>query len=367
MVCYMWIFAELLNGTPENCISYVMTLHGITFLFPLFLTYEYLKPCYPDHVPSFESVKKLALVIATVSAFVGSVNLSTGVYMALSKNWQPVIVLVIGGYRAISGLLIEYIGLSSGAKVSIKTVIMFGSVIDLVYEVYSGTLLTGAKSGLSLVLPAVMDLGGNIGLMCYIWIFPVSQGTQFVFLVTLALREMVELVASAGVMGIICSIWYFNKTDYFMIDVVSDEGLLNAALMSVSDFFLELFVFIIFERMVYKVWKVSLSDLGQAYIRSIGKAETFCFICGWVFYVMMFMNYHYGCDYFMNFEWMNEENLAIAALNDGTPTWCDIMQSEGVSCYNYDYTPRNLNATMIVNATMNVINATLCGNATVED
>ena len=178
-----------------------------------------------------------------------------------------------------------------------------------------------------------------------------------------------ELVASAGVMGVICSIWYRNKTDYFMIDVATDEAIRNAGLMSVGDFFLELFVFIIFDRMVYNVWKVSLFDLGQAYIRSIGKAETFCLICWSSMYLFMFMNYHYGCDYFMNFEWMSEENLAIAALNDGTPTWCDIMQSEGVSCYSLDYmyTPRNLNATMIVNATMNVINPTLSGNATVED
>ena len=146
-----------------------------------------------------------------------------------------------------------------------------------------------------------------------------------------------------------------------MIDVASNEAIRNAALMSVLDFFLELAVFIIFDRMIYKVWKVSLFDLGQAYIRLIGKAETFCLVCGFVVYSFMFMNYHYGCDYFMNFEWMTEENLAIAELNDGSPTWCDIMQSEGFSCYSYDYTPiGRKNVTMIVNAT-------LSGEATVED
>ena len=112
------------------------------------------------------------------------------------------------------------------------------------------------------------------------------------------------MVASVGVTGIICSIWYFNRFDYYMIDVATDKAIRNAALMSILDFVLELIVFIIFDRMVFTVWKVSLFDLGQAYIRSIGRAETYFLICGFCCYLFMFMNYHYGCDYFFTFEWM---------------------------------------------------------------
>ena len=325
---------------------------NITVLLPLLVTYKYLKNRYKTQVPSARSLLNIAIMLLITSAFVAALPLTTGAYMFLSKTWQPAIIVVVGGYRTACGFLIEYIGFNSRTKVDIRTVILMGLIVDLVYEVYASTLLTGAKSGISLVLPAIMDLGGNISLMVYIWIFPVSQGTQFAFLVALALREMVEMVASAGVMGIICSIWYFNRYDYYMMDVATDIAIRNAALMSVGDFFMELTVFVIFDRMVNKLWKVSLLDLGQAYVRSIGKAETYCLVCGFSCYLFMFMNYHYGCDYFFDFEWMTEENLAIAELNDGSPTWCDIMQGGGFSCYSYDYTPMSGNATMSFNETV---------------
>ena len=86
------------------------------------------------------------------------------------------------------------------------------------------------------MMPAIMDLGGNISAMAYIWISPVSQGTQFAYLVALAIREFIEMVASIGVVGVTGSIWYFNRFDYFMIDVATDEAIRNAALMSIGDF-----------------------------------------------------------------------------------------------------------------------------------
>ena len=48
--------------------------------------------------------------------------------------------------------------------------------------------------------------------------------------------------------------------------------------------------------MVYRLWKVSLFDLAQAYIRSIGKFEMFALASCCVMYIFLFMNYHFECD-----------------------------------------------------------------------
>ena len=81
-----------------------------------------------------------------------------------------------------------------------------------------------------------------------------------------------------------------------LFDVISSEAFRNAWLMAISDFIGELIVFVIFDRMVYKTWKVSLFDLGQSYILSIGKFEMFALTACSVMYIFMFMNYHMGCD-----------------------------------------------------------------------
>ena len=99
--------------------------------------------------------------------------------------------------------MVGKIGLTIGKSLSISSGLISGLVINIIYEIDSGTLLPGAKPGLTLALPRMIDLGGNIGLMMYVWLFPILQGTQFAFLVSLALREMVEMVASAGVTSIV--------------------------------------------------------------------------------------------------------------------------------------------------------------------
>ena len=180
-----------------------------------------------------------------------------------------------------------------------------------------------------------MDLGGNIGTILFIWFFPISQGTQLAFLVALGIRELVEMLVSIGVMTAVTGIFYFNRFDYYIIDVVSDADFRNAWIMALIDFGGELVVFIILDRMVYRVWKLSLFDLAQAYIRSIGNFEIFSLTCTSTIYIFLFMNYHYGCDYFWYFEWLTEENLAIAARNNGTISWCEMLQNDGFSCYNF--------------------------------
>ena len=51
----------------------------------------------------------------------------------------------VGMFRVACNSLIDYIGLSSGAKVDIKVVILFGFVIDLLYEAHASMLLAGGK------------------------------------------------------------------------------------------------------------------------------------------------------------------------------------------------------------------------------
>ena len=41
-----------------------------------------------------------------------------------------------------------------------------------------------------------------------------------------------------------------------------------------------------------------------------------------------------GMVYSFNFEWLSEKNLDNSERNDGTPSWCQVLQSAGKSCYN---------------------------------
>jgi len=339
--------SNLLWVSPAPWVAMLQT--NVTILIPLIVGYKYLKSHYPTHVPSFEELKRLLVLVVIDGIFIGILPLSIGLYMTLDK-WQPALVVGIGVYRVLSTAAIEKIalGTKNGNKgISTGSFIVFMLVIDMMYETYACSLLAGAKSGYALALPPMMDLGGNIGAMAFLWLYPVSPGTQFAFLVSLALREMVEMMVSIGVMTVFTGIYYFNRYDFYMIDVVLSEAFRNAWLMAISDFIGELIVFVILERMVYKTRKVSLFDLGQAYIRSIGKFEMFSLTACSVMYILMFMNYHMGCDYFFNFEWMTEENLAIAARNNRTVSWCELLQNDGFSCYNYDYTPMIYNVTVV--------------------
>ena len=255
--------------------------------------------------------------------------------MSVSNKWQPAVVLGMGGLRVLANFMIERKGLCKKNRLSVKSFVYIGLIVDLMYETYSRTLFVGAKSGAALALPPLMDFCGNLGSMAIIWLVPVNPATQFAFLVSLAMREFMELISSLGTMTVISSVWYFNRFDYYVIDVASEEAIRNTCLMSIFDFFSELAVLFVFDRMVHKVWEVSLIDLAQAFIRSTGRWEMFFLTCSCTIYMFMFGNYHYGSDYFFNFEWMTEENLLIAEMDDGTPTFCDILQEQGKSCYNW--------------------------------
>ena len=165
-------------------------------------------------------------MLGIVSAFVGALPLTTGAYMTLNKTWQIVLVAGIGVYRVACITSIKKVGL--GSDVSIIAIVTLMIMVDFAYEIHASSLLAGAKSGIALVLPALMDLGGNMFVMTKIWLNPISPGNQFRVLVAIALREMAEMAVSVGVMSGYTGIYFFNRYDFYMLDVVSYEAFRNA-------------------------------------------------------------------------------------------------------------------------------------------
>ena len=212
--------------------------------------------------------------------------------------------------------------------------------MDILHEVYKSSLLFGAKSAQALIMPPAIDLLSNIAMMANFTMNPnSSHGIQVALLVSMSIHEMIEVCASSGVMIIYGMVWFFNRNDYYMIDTVSNYSMRNAAIMAAVDCGGELLIFAIFNKIVRGVWKVSLVDLGQAFIRGcIGVTETCCVAIGLIIYLFVSMNYHYGCDYFFTFEWLNAgENSTIVETEGGevvSLNWCQMLQSDGKSCYN---------------------------------
>ena len=223
------------------------------------------------------------------------------------------------------------------SKVSIQSYLLIIVIVDLMYEIQTRALLTGAKSTYSLILPTVMELSGNICAVTFVWLYPSSPSYVYRSLTIIALRELMEVVTSLGVMTVVSGIYYFNRFDYFMIDVITPEAFRNAWIMACSSSVIDVVLLIILDFVVRKVWKgLSLFDLGLSFLSAIGLWRIFLVFFCCIGYIFGFMNYHFGCDYFFRFEWMTEENLAIADRNDGTPSWCEIRQMEGKSCYNWE-------------------------------
>ena len=134
---------------------------------------------------------------------------------------------------------------------------------------------------------------------------------------------------SIGVIGVFTSAWYFNKPNFYMIDVTTWEELFQGLLTSFLNFLSELIGLLLFDRVVYKVFRVSLIELGVAFVSTVGHLEFFAICAGCTSYILFFMVYHAGSDYYFKFEWMKEENK-----ND--PSWCDLMQQSRSSCF-YQY------------------------------
>jgi len=82
--------------------------------------------------------------------------------------------------------------------------------------------------------------------------------------------------------------------------------------------------------MTKKVWNLTPLDLSQAFCAAIGRFEFFGMMAGSTTFILVFLQYHFGSDYFFQFHWLNED-----IMND--PTFCEDLQALGKSCYQISY------------------------------
>ncbi|GMH93897.1 hypothetical protein TL16_g12751 [Triparma laevis f. inornata] len=276
----------------------------------------------PKHLIQPNEFKRFLLIVIFVIPFVAILPLSTGFYILLKGYKQLALVTALSSMRFLEVFGIEWLGLG---KVNELTILVLELVIDVFYETHAATLFSGADLGITLAFPPLLDLLGNLGTMAYIYYFQRhDKNAQTLSLIALATREIVEISTSLGVTVVFGSIWLFRKEHYFMIDTVEQHELERAFTMSLIDFLTEIVVLLLFDRVVYSVWRVHLYDLAQAFARAIGFYELFGMICGCVIFILTFLMYHFGGDYFMNFEWMEMDDF------DG---WCAAMQRNASSCY----------------------------------
>eukprot|EP00519_Triparma_laevis_P000844 CAMPEP_0182508240 /NCGR_PEP_ID=MMETSP1321-20130603/24625_1 /TAXON_ID=91990 /ORGANISM="Bolidomonas sp., Strain RCC1657" /LENGTH=964 /DNA_ID=CAMNT_0024714283 /DNA_START=132 /DNA_END=3023 /DNA_ORIENTATION=+ len=256
----------------------------------------------PRHLITKKEFKRFLLIVIFVIPFVAVLPLSTGFYMVLDGYKQLGLVTVIGGLRFVEVLGIERLGLG---KVNELTILVLEMVVDVFYETHAATLFSGADLGITLAFPPLLDLMGNVSTMGYIYYYQRNdKNAQTLSLIALATREIVEISTSLGVTFVFGSIWLFRSSHFFMIDAVKLEELERAFTMSVIDFCTEVVVLLLFDRLVYQVWRVHLYDLAQAFASAIGFYELFGMICGCVIFILTFLMYHFGGDFFMNFEWL---------------------------------------------------------------
>ena len=298
--------------TPVQCIS----------------IFAYLQRYHREKCASLKEMKHVLVVLQfLLLPLILYLPFSTSFYLALKGFPQLAFVAASAFLRVGVTSAIEYVATSTRLKVSDFTVITALSIVDLCYETQASTLLSKADFYMTLALPPVLDAVGNVVTLVYVLVYlRGNQAQQVSQLIALAIREFVEVSTSIGVMGVFTSAWYFNKPHFFMIDVTTLKELRQGLLTSLFNFLSELVGLLIFDRVVYKVFRVSLIGLGVAFISTVGRIEFFAICAGCTMYTMFFLVYHAGSDYYFKFEWTKEENK-----ND--PHWCDVKQQSDLSCF----------------------------------
>ena len=89
------------------------------------------------------------------------------------------------------------------------------------------------------------------------------------------------------------SIWHFGREHYFMIDAVQPAELERASIMSIVDFTTELMVLLLFDILVYHVWRVHLYNLAQDFARAVRWMEVFSTVADCIF-ILTFLMHHFG-------------------------------------------------------------------------
>ena len=289
-----------------------------------FVIYKYLKSQYPHEVCSWKEMKWVIIVLCWIIPYVAFLPLSTGLYLTLSGYWQFGLVMVQGGFRWVIICGIEYLGEN---RVSQLTILVFELVCDMFYETHAASQMAAADLGITLACQPVMDLLGNCWTMYYILRFAKdNKKAQTLMLIALSVREVVELVTSLGVSLVLGCAWFTHYEDFFMIDTLTAEQLQRAIKMSALDFSTEFLVLYIFSKLVQKVWGLTVLDLAQSFCAAIGRLEFFGLVAGCTTFILMFLQYHFGTDYFFQFLWLQE------GMSNNS-TFCEVLQDAGKSCF----------------------------------
>ena len=287
-----------------------------------FVAWLYLRLTFPNEtLMSKKEFVSFIKIIACILPFILIVPMSTGLYTETEGLVQTAVITGLGLLREAELLMVEKLGYK---KVSELTLIVLSLIVDVFYETQMIMLMSKAKLTLTLVLPPVFDLLGNLA--SFYWIYHYlreDKAAQTLSLVTLAVRELIEIFASVGVTLVVSGAWYFNRSSFYMIDSITEEQLVRTFYMALVDLFAEVFVFWIFNKIVFKVYRVRMLDLVAAFSRSIGTFEFFAVICGCVTLNFAILLYHLGSDYYFRFRWMEEEGA----------DWCEVRQRKQQSCF----------------------------------
>lgn len=290
--------------------------------------FTYLHRCHREKAASLTEMKNTLTIILVLLIPLGIyLPFSTSFYLALDGYPQLAFVAFSAALRGGVVFGMEIMATSTRWKISDFSLIAMLLLLELFYETYSSTLLSKADFYATLALPPLFDAVGNVFIVVYILVYlKGNQEQQVVQLIALALREFIEVSSSIGVMGIFAAAWQFNKPNYFMIDVTTSEELRRGLLTSFLSFLSEIIGLFIFDRVVHKVFRVSLVELGVAFVSTVGHIEFFCVCTGATMYILFVLVYHAGSDFYFRFEWMKKEN-------DNDPLWCDLKQQSQSSCF----------------------------------
>ena len=294
----------------------------------LIFIFAYMHRYYKEKCASLTEMKHMLAIIVSFLIPLGLyLPFSTSFYLALTGFPQLAFVAASAALRVGITAGIERVATSTRCKVSDFSCIILLVIVDLFYETQASTLLSKADYYMTLALPPVLDAVGNVFTLVYIIVYlEGKQSQQVIQLIALAIREFIEVSTSIGVIGVFASAWKFNKLNFYMIDITKWEELRQGLLMSFFNFLSELIGLLIFDRVVYKVFRVSLIGLGITFVSTVGFVEFFSMALGATEYIVFFLVYHAGSDYYFKFEWMKKEN-------ENDPSWCDLKQQSHSSCF----------------------------------
>ncbi len=278
------------------------------------------------HIESMSNKYLLRVFSVTSFVFLPAaifIPLSTSLYVTFDGYKQLLVIVGLIGFRF--GLVFANETLSVGHLCDFAPITM-NFIIDMLFENQAAMLGANADLTITLALPPISDFFGNMVSLIWLLKYCKDSREQTLLLTSLCLRELVEIMASAGVM-LVYFICYTRQNDFYAIDTISQGNLQKALTMSAIDFACECVVLFIITKLVKTVFGVGVVELSQATVRALSSEVVFVLVAGTLAFQFAFLEYSTGSDYFFNFVWMREN----------TPEgWCETLQDLGKSCYGHN-------------------------------